>query len=609
MEKAIEIKRRAQRCIQSGDLAGALSEYQKLARADDADPYNYVLIADLQFKMGAQSDACQSYLAAVQAYETAKLFKNAIAICKKMIRLSLSPPVVLQRLAQLHAQDGLGTEAALYYMQYAEHLVREEKYAAAVETLQKAVEVCPENVRTLEKLAEAQLLAARESDAIESLLKAARAWRAAGHKLEFDRARNRAEKVRAGSTAELDDEDPDFDDAEVEVEDDAGDDADEPAAALPADEAPAGNAEPAGAPAGVDGIAPVTADDGHPEGFESGRRTWSGPARTEESWQPSESQIEPPSEPRRPVPPPLPSRAAEIEAVLREAERKLKAGDREGAAAALLRAAEGYEQLDRPENAASIYRSLARSANVPPDVLPRWFDNCERRGDRVEASQVACQLGDRALNEADQSAALGWFRRANEFDPANDLARRRLERLGGAPPAAATPARAAAPPPAAGNSGRVAVAVGKAQAVTFDLGAMLDEFQRAVGEQLSGDAQSHYDLGMSYREMGLIDQAIASFRTAAESPDYAVRCTEMIGRCLLDQGQIDAAVEEFTNALARDLPAEAALTLRYQLGLAYEAAGRPQQALAEFEQVAGAQATYQDVAQKIRALRRSLENV
>ncbi|HET7225788.1 MAG TPA: tetratricopeptide repeat protein, partial [Candidatus Eisenbacteria bacterium] len=178
-----------------------------------------------------------------------------------------------------------------------------------------------------------------------------------------------------------------------------------------------------------------------------------------------------------------------------------------------------------------------------------------------------------------------------------------------APSAAAAPVRAAAPPPAAGNSGRVAVAVGKAQAVTFDLGAMLDEFQRAVGEQLSGDAQSHYDLGMSYREMGLLDQAIASFRTAAENPDYAVRCTEMIGRCLLDQGQIDAAVEEFTNALARDLPAEAALSLRYQLGLAYEAAGRPQQALAEFEKVAGAQATYPDVAQKIRALRRSLENV
>ncbi|HET7225199.1 MAG TPA: hypothetical protein VFK69_05730, partial [Candidatus Eisenbacteria bacterium] len=436
MEKAIEIKRRAQRCIQSGDLAGALSEYQKLARADDADPYNFVLIADLQFKMGAQSDACQSYLAAVQAYETAKLFKNAIAICKKMIRLSLSPPVVLQRLAQLHAQDGLGTEAALYYMQYAEHLVREEKYAAAVETLQKAVEVCPENVRTLEKLAEAQLLAARESDAIESLLKAARAWRAAGHRLEFDRARGRAEKVRPGSTAELDDEDPGFDDdSEPELEEDEGDDADEPAAALPADQARAAIDEPAGAPDGVDGVEPAPAGGGHPEGFESGRRTWSGAARTEESWQPSESQIEPPPEPRRPAPPPLPSRAAEIEAVLREAEHKLKAGDREGAAAALLRAAEGYEQLDRPENAASIYRSLARSANVPADVLPRWFDNCERRGDRVEASQVACQLGDRALNEGDQSAALGWFRRAHEFDPANDLARRRLERLGGAPSA------------------------------------------------------------------------------------------------------------------------------------------------------------------------------
>ena len=50
MEKAIEIKRRAQRCIQNGDLDGALGEYEKLVAADDSDPYNFVLLADLLYK-------------------------------------------------------------------------------------------------------------------------------------------------------------------------------------------------------------------------------------------------------------------------------------------------------------------------------------------------------------------------------------------------------------------------------------------------------------------------------------------------------------------------------------------------------------------------------
>lgn len=630
MEKAIEIKRRAQRSIQSGDLAGALSAYQKLAQSEDADPYNYVLIADLQFKMGDTSESSQSYLAAVQAYEAAKLYKNAIAICKKMIRLSLSPPVVLQRLGQLHALDGLGTEAALYYMQYAEHQVREEKYTGAVETLQKAVEACPESVRTLEKLAEVQLLAANESAAIASLILASRRWRAAGSDVDLARTRARAEQVRPGSTEVLDRPDAE---AEPEPEPESAAAADDslpsgPPVALPIDgpitagavdravtarpaleQASEADAEPQGF---VARPAPAFAADDQPEGFESGRASWTS-NEPEEAWQPSEAQIAGPAPAAaKPVAvPATPARTAEIEAMLREAEQQLKAGDRDAAAAALMRAAQGYEDIGRAENAASIYRSLARSAHVPADVLPQWLDNCERRGDKVEASQVACQRGDRALNEGDTATALTWFTRAHDFDPANDLAVRRLRRLEEAPDGvapAATPAAPAVPAPPA-DSGKVSVALGKAQAVTFDLGAMLDEFQRAVGEQLSGDVQSHYDLGVTYREMGLHEQAIASFRTAAQDPAYAARCTEMIGRCLLDQGQIDAAIAEFANALQQGVAADAAPSLRYQLALAYEAAGRTQEALAEFERVAADQANYPDVAQKIRALRRALESV
>ena len=57
MEKAIDIKRRAQRCIQNGDLDGALNEYEKLVDSEETDPYNYVLLADLLYKKGDQGAA------------------------------------------------------------------------------------------------------------------------------------------------------------------------------------------------------------------------------------------------------------------------------------------------------------------------------------------------------------------------------------------------------------------------------------------------------------------------------------------------------------------------------------------------------------------------
>jgi tetratricopeptide (TPR) repeat protein len=159
-----------------------------------------------------------------------------------------------------------------------------------------------------------------------------------------------------------------------------------------------------------------------------------------------------------------------------------------------------------------------------------------------------------------------------------------------------------------GEQGRVEVAVGRGEAVTFDLGALLSEFQRGVEAQLSGDAQGHYDLAMTYREMGLLEQAVESFRLAGRDATFRDRCAEMIGRCLLDQGQFEEAASEFGTALqSPDLPPEIAVNMRYQLGLALEASGRSREALTEFERVFATHANFSDVALKIRVLRKTLE--
>ena len=192
MEKAIEIKRRAQRCIQNGDLDGALTEYEKLVGAPESDPYNYVLLADLLYKKGDQGEAAERYLSAVTAYQSASLYKNAIAVCKKMVRLSLSPAKVLHSLATLHALDGLAGEAALYYVQYAEHLVRSNAPADAAGALRRAFDVSQENVRVLEQLSEAWLLAGENDRAAEALAEAAQHYRERSAEADAKRCEERA---------------------------------------------------------------------------------------------------------------------------------------------------------------------------------------------------------------------------------------------------------------------------------------------------------------------------------------------------------------------------------------------------------------------------------
>jgi tetratricopeptide (TPR) repeat protein len=630
LDRAIDIKRRAQRSIQSGDLDGALAAYEMLVTTDDSDPYNFILLADLFYKKGDLQKAGDRYLTAASCYEKAGLYKNAIAVGKKMLRLALSPALVLERLASLHALDGLATEATLYYTQLAEHLVRENKTAEAAAALRKAFDCCTENIKALERLAEVYSLDGDQAASARALAEAAWYYRRAGQVADAERCGAQAEEIQPGSVATFD-------------------------AQAPPPPGPRVGGTPAAVPpaTGRQGAAPEPGVRMSP--LETApAKTTPPPPRERVAADADHSPLEterpprfvPPTEERlpaldidrhahaAPVAPPAPETApaamAEsvngesaapappvdlkgVEGLLGLAQTEFRAGNRERAAGILARAAQAYESFDRLDNAASIYRSLCSGPHATLEIIELWLRNCERREDRREAAQVACELGDRAIQADDLEQARAWFERAMSFDPNNMVAHRRLDRLR---PAAPAPAPAPAPPAAADEptpapettEGKIQVAVDRGQAVTFDFESMLAEFQRGVEIQLSGDAQAHYDLAMAYREMGLSQQAIDSFRFASKDPGFKLRAAEMIGHCLLEEGRLEEAAHELNEALAdAALDPVCAVGIRFQLGLALEAAGRSAEALAEFERVFEIQASYPDVAQKIRDLRKSAE--
>jgi tetratricopeptide (TPR) repeat protein len=671
LEKAIEIKRRAQRCIQNGDLDGALGEYEKLVAADDSDPYNFVLLADLLYKKGDHGGAAKRYLSAAEAYQKNTLYKNAIAVCKKMMRLSLSPAMVLQKLAVLHGLDGLATEAVLFHMQYADLMLREDKPDEAAAALKAAFELSPENVKTLERLADVHLVKGDKEAAAAALADAIRRYDESGQSSHAERCRNRLAQIKPGAVSRPQPPRLPSAPARESAEPRAGAAGD---AAAPPRPAPASMPARAAAAAREPGDSPPTGPrsvQGAPtiEGLEGPGLQFDSPAARREP-EPAPPAAAPARRPEiAPEPAPAPAAAeadggtpaaappspdgreaaapgsmAKIEKLLTFAQEQFRAGRRDVATSALVEAARVYEELGEFDNAATIYRSLSRSATAARDVMMLWMKNCEVRRDLIEAAQVACELGDLALNEGDRATAFTWFKKARSFDGTNALAFRRLERLRGdapaeedapvaaalapaapqaAAPPAGIPATAVAPaaiaaqagaPPDAGlhgfEPGRVEVEVGRGGAVTFDLGSLVSEFQRGIEAQISGDAQGHYDLAMTYREMGLLEQAIEAFRNAAVDPAFVVRCTEMIGRSLLDEGRFDEAAREFEAGLnLPGLTPMARADLRYQLGLAHEAAGRVQEALAEFERVYAMHASYPDVALKIRVLRKSLESL
>ena len=151
----------------------------------------------------------------------------------------------------------------------------------------------------------------------------------------------------------------------------------------------------------------------------------------------------------------------------------------------------------------------------------------------------------------------------------------------------------------------VAEATGRNQGGEASIEELFREFQRGVAEQLGeGNYDTHFNLGIAYREMGLLDEAIGEFQLASKAPELFVECASMIGSCYLDKGLPDVAAEWYLRALGDPgITPDAALGLRYELGNVQELAGNAGAALASFAEVLAVNPGFRDVVGRVARLR------
>src|SRR5205823_14842581 len=131
------------------------------------------------------------------------------------------------------------------------------------------------------------------------------------------------------------------------------------------------------------------------------------------------------------------------------------------------------------------------------------------------------------------------------------------------------------------------------------------EFKKGVDKQLGKeDYDTRYNLGIAYKEMGLIDEAIAEFQLAAKDEGRLLECASMLGICFLEKGMPKLAMKWFEKGLkAPGRTEEEYAALRYDLATAHEAAGDVDRALVLFTDLFGQDANFRDVAAKVRELR------
>jgi pilus assembly protein FimV len=144
------------------------------------------------------------------------------------------------------------------------------------------------------------------------------------------------------------------------------------------------------------------------------------------------------------------------------------------------------------------------------------------------------------------------------------------------------------------------------------LSEVFNEFRQALDElQTEEDPETHYNLGIAYREMGLLEEAISEFQKVAQAHDrgkvfrYAMQCCTLLGLAFMEKGQPEIAAFWYERSLQTPgLDLESILALRYDLGVAQELAGQTEGALKSFQQVYAMNIDYRDVSDRITTLRK-----
>jgi TolA-binding protein len=149
--------------------------------------------------------------------------------------------------------------------------------------------------------------------------------------------------------------------------------------------------------------------------------------------------------------------------------------------------------------------------------------------------------------------------------------------------------------------------------VSVDLSSMFGELKQELEHEVATteeDPETHYNLGVAFREMGLLDEAIGELQKVCQSIDrghqfpHVIQTYTWLAQCFLDKGVPEVAARWYEKALKiSNIDQETRTAVHYELASALELAGNKQAALTNFLEVYSANIDYRDVSERIKALR------
>ena len=138
----------------------------------------------------------------------------------------------------------------------------------------------------------------------------------------------------------------------------------------------------------------------------------------------------------------------------------------------------------------------------------------------------------------------------------------------------------------------------------LDVEQVFAQFKKGVAEQVApDDTNTHFDLGIAYKEMGRLQDAIAEFELCVANPARQCIAHTMIGLCHMEKRDAQSAIKHFKRGLyAEQKTDREELGLYFELGAAYELLGDPKEAIYYYEKVKKRDPLFRNVEERIRRL-------
>ncbi len=550
MSELGEVKRKVAEFVAKGDTKKAITELEQAVKEFPREGSLFNKLGDLLIKVNRKNEALSAYEQGARVFKEETYFPNAIALCKKILRLETNRTTIYELLGELHKQLDQRGEAANYFLEYAERKMKENDMDAVLVAYNTIKELVPNNPKILETISAIYEKVGKKEEGEELLREA--------HELEDKQGKLREKMITEEPQAEI----------EKEIEEETEEVVDEPEVAVEEEVSEQGAEEAKADIPLEDFVSPEVAELLKDDEISAGEED----DVTE-----------------------TPSALSEIDKTVELGELYLNLGSEEEAIDCFRSAANEAWGSKKYDQSFDLNKKIA-------DLRP--FD-LRSRQHLVEIGKIKqdmdlqidamVDLAESLSRREAKSEARDLCKKILELDPENAKAQEMF---------------AALEQPQdyidLGEVLRTEMEDEKKSDSIQGIEELISQFRREVFESIGeGDFRSRYDLGVAYKGMGLFQEAIEEFEIAAKDPELRLKSYEMIGSCFLERGKADDAIKILSAGLKiTDRPAREYFGIHFLLGNCYERMKKMKDALQFYMNAYKIDKTVPDLVRKINDLKK-----